>query len=116
MTTLTMHTLESRGKQRAALLTSHFGKLRTRDQTVPRVNTVINIDPLLVVFTDEQGKPKTPMTKARFNSKTSRWEQVSPSQAGLLMFFTDVHAPDDCTKVRIVRVIPNGRACYVEPA
>lgn len=112
MTTMTLNEVAA---PRAALLTSHFVEMLTRDQTVPRVGTRIKIDLNLVVFTDADGNPKTPMTKARFNTRVQRWTQVSPAEAGLLMFF-DAQPADDCKQVQIVRVIPNGRACYVVPA
>lgn len=89
----------------------------TRPQpTVPNVGTriLMNID--YVQFEDEQGVPRTPMTKIRFNPKTWYWEQVSLAEAGMLVFFDT--APDGALHqgFLITRIVPNGRACYAEPA
>lgn len=103
-------------------LTSHqlgfFNKkkprLQSRSETIPKVDTLIDIDINLVVFEDAEGNPKTPMTKARFDQQKKCWVQVPVSMAGLMLFFNT--APTEQTKrARIQSVIPNGRACYVNP-
>lgn len=83
--------------------------------TVPKIGTEIDIDMDLVVFEDEDGTPKTPMTKLRYDSSSKTWQQLSANLAGLLAFF-DEEPSDECTRIRIVRVIPSGRAVYVVPA
>lgn len=82
--------------------------------TTPKVGTEIEINMNMVVVEDEYGLPKTPMTKLRYNDTTKQWQQVSANLAGMLAFF-DTNPEDECTKIRIVRVIPSGRACYVVP-
>ena len=97
------------------VLTSHMRISARRVPTVPKVGQSIAIDINKVAFdNNEDGSPKTPMTKARYNVRTQQWQQVSVAEAGLLMFFNTA-PPDDCTKVRVVSIIPSGRACYVEP-
>lgn len=83
--------------------------------TTPKVGTEIEINMNMVVVEDEFGQPKTPMTKLRYNDTTKQWQQVSAHLAGMLAFFDSDQPPDECTKIRIVRVIPSGRACYVVP-
>lgn len=83
-------------------------------ETTPKVGTEIDIDLDRVVFEDNEGQAKTPMTKLRFDASTKQWQQVGANLAGMLAFF-DVVPGDDCKRVRIVRVIPSGRACYVVP-
>lgn len=89
-------------------------KFVSRAETVPKVNTVIDIDINFVVFEDADGNPKTPMTKARYDSKVKKWVQVPVSMAGLMLFFNTTPT-EKHTKARIQSIIPNGRACYVEP-
>lgn len=82
--------------------------------TVPKIGTEIEINLDLVMLEDDEGRPKTPMTKLRFNDATKQWQQISANLAGMLAFF-DTPPDDDCTRIRVVRVIPSGRACYVVP-
>lgn len=89
-------------------------KFVSRAETVPKVETVIDIDINLVVFEDAEGNPKTPMAKARYDQQRKKWVQVPVSMAGLMLFFNS--APTEQTKkARIQSVIPSGRACYVDP-
>lgn len=102
---MTMQTLAAKPRMR----------LPKRDETVPKLGTEIQINLDLVSFEDADGKPKTPMAKARFDPRQKQWVQVPLSMAGLLMFF---HTPPNETHrvARIQSIIPSGRACYVEPA
>lgn len=121
--TLTMHQLGMVNEPQG--LTNHTRTRRRRPsaktavvpdgETVPKVGTVVDIDLDLVVFEDDAGTPKTPMTKLRFDSGTKKWQQLPANLAGLLAFF-DADPPDGCKRVRVDRVIPSGRACYVVPA
>lgn len=113
MTTLTMHNIGMATAKKAALLTSHFQVPKL--PTVPKLGIVMDLDIAKVVFEDEQGNQKTAMTKIRFNEKIKRWEQISPALAGMLVFFR-ADPPDTAKKMRIVQIVPNGRACYAEPA
>lgn len=89
-------------------------KFVSRAETVPKVDTTIDINVDLVVSEDADGNPKTPMAKARFDTQRKKWVQVPVSMAGLMLFFNS--APTEKhTKARIRSVIPNGRACYVDP-
>lgn len=118
---LTMHQLgvvqEPKG------LTSHRARAARRPVkksvvpdgvNVPLVGTEIDINLDRVVFEDDDGNAKTPMTKLRYDAKTKSWQQVGANLAGLLVFF-DQPPGDDCKRMRVVRVIPRGTACYVVP-
>lgn len=123
MTTLTMHQF---GNKPPVAMTNHAKRpLRRRSTdrrvavepdgvTAPKVGTEIDIDMDLVAFENESGNSKTPMTKLRYNDATKQWFQVSVNLAGMLAFF-DSPPPDDCKRIRVVRLIPSGRACYVVP-
>ncbi len=80
--------------------------------TVPLIGTkiVLNLDQ--VQFEDEEGKPRTPMMKARFDHRNKFWRQVGLNAAGLLLFFLE-EPQDHHTQVEIVRLIPSARAGYV---
>lgn len=89
-------------------------RLPKRDETCPRLGTEIEINLDYVALEDPEGRPRTPMAKARFDTKSKRWVQVPLSMAGILLFFQE--PPGDNHKAaRIKSVIPSGRACYVEP-
>lgn len=117
---LTMHQLNAaKPKQRTDLPFRRGGKDRRiavepDGVTAPKVGTEIDIDMDLVVFENESGTSKTPMLKLRYSAADKRWVQVSVNLAGMLAFF-DTEPADDCKRVRVVRLIPNGRACYVVP-
>lgn len=107
MTTLTTHQL-------GLVQEPTKRKFVSRAETVPKVDTVIDIDVDLVVFEDADGNPKTPMAKARFDAHRKKWVQVPVSMAGLMMFF-NTPPTEQHTKARIQSIIPSGRACYVNP-
>jgi hypothetical protein len=86
-----------------------------RNETVPMLGTEIEINLDYVAFEDEDGVPRTPMAKARFDTSKRKWIQVPLSMAGLLLFFQTT-PKDGQTTARIQSIIPSGRACYVEPA
>ena len=89
-------------------------KFVSRAETVPKVNTTIDINIDLVVFEDADGNPKTPMAKVRFDTRLKKWVQVPVAMAGLMLFFNK--APTEAHKrARIQSIIPSGRACYVDP-
>lgn len=97
-------------------LTSHIKrKLTSRTQMVPQVGQVIDIEFLGIAFDSQpDGTPKTPMAKIRYDAKARKWTQVSVGEAGLLVFY-NTDPTDRHTKARVVSIIPNGRAVYVEP-
>src|SRR6478736_5060725 len=110
MTTLTMHDLASKNAKNPVQPRSKF-----RLPSTPKRGMLIDITMGRVVVEDDEGKPRTPMTKIRFNERSSKWEQVSSKDVGMLVFFRS-QPSDDCRSMVIVQVVPNGRACYVEPA
>lgn len=107
MTTLTTHQL-------GLIQEPTKRKFAPRAETVPKVDTTIDIDIDLVVSEDADGNPKTPMTKARFDPRLKKWVQVPVSMAGLMLFFNEPPT-EKHKKARIRSVIPSGRACYVDP-
>jgi hypothetical protein len=85
--------------------------------TCPKVGTVVQINPSVIVSEGDNGEPKTPMIKLGYDSRKKMWTQVGASLAGMLAFFEAGTEPNEnTTKVRVARVIPSGRACYVVPA
>ncbi len=103
MTQLTMHAFR-RSLKRAA----------PREHSVPDIGTVIDVNVHGIQFSRTPGAERTPMAKAKYDSASKSWRQVSVAEAGLMLFY-DREPAETHTKARVIRTIPNGRACYVEP-
>jgi hypothetical protein len=112
--TLTLHDIGAAAKKSREAFRTGVNRMRRQAHEVPSVGTEIAINIHGVQFSRTPGAERTPLAKVRFDTKTKTWRQVSLAEAGLMLFYdtepTEVH-----TKARVTRMIPNGRACYVEP-
>lgn len=82
--------------------------------TYPVVGQEIECDVAMIRQDDTaSGSATTPMTKIRFDSKTGKWIQVGPQEAGMYVFFTN--EPEVLHKsFRVTSIIPSRTGCYAE--
>lgn len=111
---MTMHEIGMATAQKAALLTSHMKMVRKKTETVPKVGMTMPLDHNGIMREDRDGQARTPTIKVRYDTKQGKWVQVRPLMAGLHIFMTSDPQPHH-TKIRVVSIVPSGRACYAEP-